>query len=181
MRRSFLTVVLLLLAVAATAETISYQIVALSSDDEGRVLAEGIRDYTLEDFEVRAHSAPEHWIKTLFIAEEFWIGATVYRKKSVSGFGLWIKRTPRWFEIWSTGGSSWEWFYRETGNIYRKLQGSGRVAVTMTEATDYEELAKIEFLDDVTMRLSNDPWLFFTTRETHHMVIAKGSVLRLAP
>jgi hypothetical protein len=184
-RRAFLAaVVLSLSSIAASAETIIFEIYALPKDGQQQLLAKGKKDYTLKDVQVYEHRfvGPQHWTKELPIAQQFYIGGSIYREPTLSGFGLWIKRKPEWFEFWSDGGFSWEWFSsRQPNNVYRKLQGKGQVRVAMVQGTGYEEIASVEFLEDVTMRLSDHPWFFFSDRKTHHITIGKGSVLRFAP
>ena len=65
--------------------------------------------------------------------------------------------------------------------MFVKLQGTGRVRVTVTRGAGYEELAAVEFLDDVTLRFSEDMFRHRPGQDTHEVVIKKGSVLRLIP
>ena len=95
--------------------------------------------------------------------------ASIYREEKLNGFGLWINNKD--------GGFSWNWFTRESGQIYRKLKGEGRVKALFVPDKDYEELSAVEFMDDIALS-GNFGWLPFG--DTHQMVIKKGSVLRLA-
>jgi hypothetical protein len=169
---------------AAYSEVVSFEIYALATEGGPRLLAKGTKTYTAGDVESQEHRlfGPQHWTKELKLTEEFYIGGSVYREQKLGGFGLWVKRHTEWFEIWKTGGFSWEWFdYRNSDDVYRKLQGTGQVKVTMSRGTGYEEIAAIEFLDDVTMRLNDHPWFTFDLNVTHHVVVRKGSILRFAP
>ena len=74
----------------------------------------------------------------------------------------------------------WEWFERESGDIFRKLQGSGRVKVRFASVGDMQQIAEIHFLDDVTMRLDRFWLIPFTGRASDHVVVRKGSVLWLS-
>ena len=50
----------------------------------------------------------------------------------------------------------------------------------MENTDDNEEIRKIEFLSDVTMRLNNS-WIPFSTEKTHIMVVKQGSILNFEP
>jgi hypothetical protein len=156
---------------SASAESINYEIYALHrSGDE--LLAKGTLTYMPRDVQVVERVSSKHgrfWDKSVRVWEDFSIGASVYREQSLCGFGLWIQK--------GVGGFSWDWFTQESGNTYRKLQGGGRVRVVLAPSKAYEELVAIEFLDNVTLRFRES--LFFG--DTHHIVVHKGSVLRLAP
>jgi hypothetical protein len=183
-RAWLLAAVLLALSPLSRAENIAYEIYALPTEKDRTLLAKGIREYSFSEVESYEHRlfGPRHWTKRLRIRDDFYIGGSIYREPKMAGFGLWIKRDPQWFEFWSDGGFSWEWFdYRQPDDVYRKLQGQGRVKVTMARVNGLEEIAAVEFLEDVTMRLTDRPWFLFSDRDTHHIVIAKGSVLRFAP
>ena len=176
--------VLLFVSSASRGETIVYEIYALPTEKDRTLLAKGVRDYKLTEVESYEHwlFSPHHWTKQLRIKDDFYIGGSIYRQPKMEGFGLWIKRDTKWYEVWSDGGFSWEWFdQRQSDNVYRKLQGPGRVKVTMRTVNGLEEIATVEFLDDITMRLNDQPWFTSSTRKTHHIIIGKGSVLRFAP
>ncbi len=179
MRRLLLALSVALLSSLAVAETISYSIYSLPIfRGEPQLKAEGKRVYSHD--EIRSAPGPAsgvtNWTRTLAIANGFEIGASVYREPKTDGFGLWIRKDGQ--------GFSWEWFTRESDQVFRKLQGPGRLKVRFAHFGQSEELAEVEFLDDVTMRLNT---LWFTTfipflsQETDHLVVRKGSVLWLAP
>src|SRR5207253_1816568 len=142
---------------------------------EPELIAAGTRSYLPQDVEVSKGPAPDaiNWQKTLSISSGFDIGASVYREPRTDGFGLWIRKDG--------GGFSWEWFVRENDGVFRKLQGSGRVKVRFARLGNLEELAEVQFLDDVTMRLDSLWMIPFWSKKTHHLVVRKGSVLWLAP
>jgi hypothetical protein len=110
------------------------------------------------------------WKKWFTLEKGFAIGGGIHREKTLSGFGLWISKDG--------GGFSWDWFTLDTGLVYRKLQGTGRVKVTFVPNKDYQELASVEFLDDVTLR-GYFSWAPFVM--THQVEVQKGSVLRFSP
>jgi len=174
MRRLACAVVFWLFSSAAAAETISYSIYSLPLfGAEPKLIAEGQRIYART--EVRTTPGPasnvRNWEKTVSIANGFEIGASVYREPRTDGFGLWIKKNG--------GGFSWEWFVRETDEVFRKLQGPGRLKVRFTLIEGLQELAEVEFLDDVTMRLNTRWFIPFMNKNTDHLIVRKGSVLWL--
>lgn len=166
-------------ASAAPPQSLSYAIYSLPLlYGERQLLAEGMRIYSPADIQVVPGGSRKgnSWKKTLSVTQGFSIGASVYREPKTSGFGLWIHRNG--------AGFSWEWFVLEEKDVFRKLQGAGRVRVRMNRVGEEEELASVEFLDDVTLRLQEETWwqmLPFVDKETHHLVVRKGSTLWLAP
>lgn len=166
---------------ASVAETISFEIYELRGDGSRQLIAQGSKQYTREDIQVQwsplVDGASQ---KSLFLTERYAIGASIFRKRDLRGFGLWVRQRPQWHEFWLDDGFSWDWFNREQSHVYRKLQGQGRVSVTVAKGANYEELTGVEFLDDITLRLKATPWFLFSSADTHHVVVKKGSVLRLA-
>jgi hypothetical protein len=77
-------------------------------------------------------------------------------------------------------GFSWEWFEQTEGSTFTKLQGSGRVSVQMNKVGKSEELASVEFLEDVTLRYLDDMSKPPGT-VTHEVLVKKGSILAFAP
>ena len=173
--RALLMAAALLLPCAASAEAITFEVYELQNGGGRQLLASGTKTYVVEDIESGRSS------KELPLTDRFAVGASVHRHKELIGFGLWAKQRTRWFELWKDDGFSWDWFNREQGPMYRKLQGPGRVKATITKTRDYEELTSVEFLDDITLRLNARPWFFFSDGDTHHVVVRRGSILKLAP
>lgn len=161
------------------AETISYSIYSLPIfKGEPKLVTEGKRVYSHNEIESLAGPAANeiNWTRTLPIANGFVIGASVYREPRTDGFGLWIRKDGE--------GFSWEWFTRESDQIFRKLQGGGRLKVRFTHFGQKEELAEVEFLDDVTMRLNTRglwTYLPLLNKKSDHLIVRKGSILWLAP
>lgn len=176
MLRLFAYLALCLLPLPAQAEKLSYSIYSLPLIfGERETITEGVRTYVHDDIQVEAGPAPnvKNWRKTLVISHGFSIGASVYREPKIEGFGLWMHKNG--------GGFSWEWFDLEKENIFCKRQGAGRVKVQFRQVEGEQELASIEFLEDVTFRLDT-LWLIpFWDKDTHHLVVKKGGVLWLAP
>ena len=115
---------------------------------------------------------PPYIVKSLPLAEGFDIQASVVPEPRVEGFGLTLQLDG--------GGFSWDWFDRESGDVFRKLQGSGRVRVRFASRGGNEEIAAVEFLEDVTLRLKRYWFLPFHDDDTDRVVVKKGSVFWLA-
>jgi hypothetical protein len=176
--RVILTLALCLLALGGCAKSakyasIEYEIYSLMNSSNRELLAKGtiMCDPNNVSSVERSAFGQTFWQKSIQLSKGFVVGASVYRETELNGFGLWISGTE--------GGFSWNWFTRESGFRYKKLQGEGRVEATMAPNKEYEELVAVEFLTDVTLtgRFGGFPFL----GDTHQVVIKKGSVLRLAP
>lgn len=166
-----------------SAESIVYELYDISKGSNPLLLAKGVHDYSLQDVLVEEHlfhRAP-NWSKEIPIVEGFHAGAVIYREKELTGFALQLKRRGGFMGVLSQGGFSWDWFYRESGLTFRKLQCGGRIRVVLVPSTEFQEIAAVEVLEDITLRVIGHPWWFFTQDDTHHLVIRKGSVLRFAP
>lgn len=176
-----LTTGLLLMAAAASAvaaETVTWEAVALSGPGR-QVIARGVKTYSpKKDIVVQDQPAGRDgaawWLKSLLLNDTFAVSASVHRERRLDGFGLAIYRRG------DANGFSWDWFDRDEGATFRKLQGPGSVSVTIRKGPDYEELESVAFLDDVTLRYLDDMSKPPGTH-THEVVIRKGSVLRVAP
>lgn len=141
---------------------------------EQRLVAEGVRVYRHE--EVLESHYPEgespFTRKVLPIAAGYELEAMIVPEARVEGFGISIARDG--------GGFSWEWFDRESEEVFCKRQGEGRVRVRFAKRDGKEELAEVVFLDDITMRLDRWQFIPFKDGKSDHLVVKKGSVLWLA-
>jgi hypothetical protein len=175
--------VLCLSPTVASAERIEYELYDVSNAGSRVLLAKGVRDYTLKDVIVSENllGRERNWSKEIPIVEGFNAGAVVYREKEVTGFALRLQRRAGLMGLLSQGGFSWDWFDRESGLTFRKRQGSGRIKITLVASNEFQEIAAVEVLEDVTLRVRGRPWWFFTDGDTHHLVVRKGSVFRFAP
>ncbi len=173
----------LLVAVAARAESLAYELYELAGGGQRTLLAQGTREYSVRELLVHEiGTGDDRWrVMELPIANGFAAGGSIYREKNLTGFGLWLRDRGSLLGAAAQGGFSWDWFDRESGNVYRKLQGGGRVRVTLVPSDRFQEIAAIEVLEDITLRVNNRPWFLFTSSDTHHLVIKKGSVLRFSP
>lgn len=162
-------------AFPAKEESLSYAIYTLPFlEGDPQLSSEGTRRYRHSDVRVLGDgdSSERVTFKTIDVAEGYSIQASIFPEERLEGFGLSLQRRGN--------GFSWEWFDRESGDVFRKRQGSGRVQVRFVAAAGREEPAEVLFLDDVTMRL-NRYWLVpFRHRDSDHLVVKRGSVLWLA-
>jgi hypothetical protein len=167
----FLAVALLLLH-RRDSGLFQYEIYELPDNSQPKLLSKGIVETASTEVAIIEGSAlgQTFWQKSVPLADGFRLGASVVREKSLDGFALWIRRDD--------GGFSWNWFKRENGLTFRKLQGSGHVKAILAPNKDYEELIAVEFLDDVTLTGSFG-W-FGLLSDTHHVVVKKGGVLQLS-
>ncbi len=206
--RYFLMLLLFVLTGFSNAETINYELYRMTGPDTEKLIDKGVRDYDLKEVEVQeskpvtqtADSSEEFyvddgkneyklklgpslhfWDKGIELKDGFVVGARVLRDRKLDGFGLWLKRKHKWYEFKGEDGCSWDWFNQEKGNVFSKLQGSGKVKITMSKGADYQELASVEFLEDVVLRLDGDKASFVSDERTYHALIKKGSVLKFLP
>jgi hypothetical protein len=84
----------------------------------------------------------------------------------LTGFGLLAKRSRSDF--------SWEWYNKEGGGRFRKLQGGTYVTVRAAEDPGREELVEVTFQDDTRLRFKAAR----VENDTHVVVIKAGSILR---
>ena len=178
--RQFAPVVQLVLGFVnvAAAETVTWEAMALVGPGR-QVVARGVKTYSPQkDIIVREQDSGRDgsvaWSKALLLDDTFAVAASVHREEKVDGFGLVVYRRG------DENGFSWEWFEREDGGVFRKLQGEGRLSVTTRTGPGCEELESVEFLDDITLRYLDDMSKPPGTH-THEVVIRKGSVLRVLP
>ena len=161
----------------ASAETITWEAFAVNAAGRHE-MAKGIKTYSpATDVVVQEKTGGKggpSWSKSVLLNDTFALSASVYRERRLDGFGLVVYRRG------DRDGFSWEWFDRAQGNVFEKLQGPGRVAVTVKKGPDYEELQSVEFLDDIVLRYLDDMRQPPGTH-THELLIKKGSVLTVAP
>jgi TolB-like protein len=110
------------------------------------------------------------WVR---LSDTFNLGVTVVPHEGLTGIGLWISMPEH------PDGFSWEWFDRLEGATFRKRQGSGDVLLRVFHGVGFQELAAVEFLDDIVMRFQADTTLG-PGNESHEVVILGGSVFQVA-
>ncbi|MBL0729660.1 hypothetical protein [Piscinibacter sp. HJYY11] len=167
---------LLLASAEVGAEEIKYSIYSIPLfGDKPNLVAGGKKVYLLTEVTVAKGPSPDeqNWKKSIAVTSGFELGASIYRSRQVDGFGMWIQKDG--------GGFSWEWFDRVGPETFRKRQGAGLLKVRLVRGEAFEEVAEINFLTDVTMRLNTRWFIPFLDKETDQIVIKTGSVFRLAP
>jgi hypothetical protein len=156
-----------------TMSTLTYEAFSLGGAEGRQLIARGVRRYSPCDIEsTPTEASGTDFAKTLALDGGFGISTTVKREARLTGFGLVVVRPG------DDNGFGWDWFDLESGRIFRKLQGNGRVAVGIATESGYENLQSVEFLDDVTLRYLDDMSKPPGTH-THEIVVGKGSVLKL--
>lgn len=169
------TVILLVVASNAIAETFSYEIYVLNRPDRKLLVREDKR-YSIEETAV---TDEEQFLrKELRLRNGFVVGLTDMGEPQLTGFGCWLTRErspddpPRLINF------SWEWFNRRDGeNIFDKLQGRGRIRVDTRLLGGRVRVERVEFLDDIVFRMHADPVRGNPREHTHEMLIHQGSVL----
>ncbi len=159
-----------------------YEFYELGGPDGRKLIAKGTKEYTTKDIVVSEEGERRgvHFADMeLPIAKGFAAGASIYREKELTGFGMWLKDREGVVGKLGRGGFSWDWFIRESGDVYRKLQGGGRVRVLLAPSKDYQEIQAIEVIEDITLRLKDQSvWVPPIGGDTHNLVLRKGSLLR---
>lgn len=174
----FFVSALLFLASARSmaASSLDYELYDL---DKGRVLlSKGIRHYSPTDAVIRTG-----WILTdreLPVTDGFYINVSESRDHDLSGFALQLRNHRDFWTSPGSGGFSWDWFYRESGDTYRKLQEGGRVRIHIDHTSGVDEIDEVEVLEDISLRVNSRP-LFYDPRgdlrDTQSLVLRKGSVV----
>ena len=167
MTRLSLAALLLLVSSAAAAEVIVYEIYEISKIGS-RLIAKGKREYSVSDVKVHPYERGGQKIaeKLIELEQGYRVGARIFFEKELTGFGLLAKHSDHDF--------SWEWYNKESGSRFRKLQGGTAVEVTVSGRPFMEELAEVRFLDDTNLG-------FIAGRgrdDTHRIVVKAGSVFR---
>jgi hypothetical protein len=143
-----------------------------------RVLVhKGTHEYIAKDVlvEVKSGDGMSFKDESVVLPGDFRVGASVHPDEKLTGFGLWMEKPPSSF--------SWEWFDLDKDMTFKKLKGGGSVKVTVRGFPVMEEMASVEFLDDITLRMRDDTLCKagedVTEKKTHMMIVKKGSVLLL--
>jgi uncharacterized RDD family membrane protein YckC len=139
-----------------------------------RLVREDVRSYRLSDVRVvpAPGLAPMRAEKRLAIVDGFTLVAQIERSPALQTFALQLEKDF---------GSRWEWFDREdAGYAFRQRDGPGRVQVRIDMVDGMEEVAEILFLEDVTLPLDRNFLIPFSAPATEHLVVKRGSMLRLA-
>ena len=164
---------------AGEQELVTYEVRAVAGARPITVQS-GTRTYTpARDIEVErrtAHDGSVFWTKTLPLAAGFAVAAYVEREPiehECGGLGLFVTREA------DPEGFSWEWFIPDSGDVFLKLHGSGRIGVEYSVAAGTRELVSVRFLDDVVLRYREGACQELGVH-THEIVLSEGSTLRVA-
>ncbi len=151
----------------AFAEAVTYEVREVSRIGS-RVVAKGTREYSPTDVLVHPYERDGKHIaeKLLELEQGFKIGARIFNDKDLTGFGLLAQQSDRDF--------SWEWFSKESGMRFRKLQGGQYVEVQTMRSPVGDELVQVRFLEDTTLGFHPRG----VEHDTHKILIKAGSVLR---
>ena len=150
-------------------ELISYEAFEIDKTGARKRLGTGAREYRPGIDVLAEETQHQATSKTLSIGHGLSLSTDVYRKPELSGFGLVLVKDDSFC-------FSWEWFSRESDDIFRKLIGSGKVRVSVVDSKGAKELVAVEFLDQVNLQCEDQ-----SNRTTHEARIRKGSVFRLRP
>lgn len=163
---------LLLTSCMACAGTITYEIVDYTSDAQGRSITKGIKQQTPKDITVVKQEGRGIvlWSKSVHLDKGFSIGFSDSRDKVLKGFGMWVQTKPDRF--------SWDWFNQSQGQVFEKLRERGSVKVRTSGEPTFQEIAEIEFLTDISLRLIEPG---SDGKVTHRVNIKKGSVFSVLP
>ena len=167
MLRLSLAFVLLLVSSVAFAEAIVYEIYEISKIGN-KLIAKGKLEYSVSDVKVHPYERGGKKIaeKLIELEQGYRVGARIFLEKELTGFGLLAKHSDRDF--------SWEWYNKEQGTRFRKLQGGTAVDVNVSGRPFMEELTEVRFLDDTELRFIAGGG----RDDTHKIVVKAGSVFR---
>lgn len=155
--------------------SLAWHVFVLFDTGGRRVITEGRKDYDpARDISVEPIQGTRHDARKVSVplSGDFVMSVAVSKQLHVDGFGLFISRRG------NAHGFSWEWFDRADATLFQKRQGNSRVTVTVHRTRGTEELACVEFVDDVALRYLDDITKPPGTH-THEVVIRKGSLFKL--
>ncbi len=167
----------LLACTPALGESFTYELFTIQSSPR-TLITQGTKAYSREDTEVTEETGlgQKFLQKQLRLGNGYIVGLSDHRDALLDGLGCWLKRDPSPMEADPYPGFSWEWFNRTDGDVFAKLQGGGRIKVTTRTVSGAQLISRVEFLDDVTFRMSAKREALPGTH-THEMLIRRGSVL----
>jgi hypothetical protein len=147
------------------AEEIEYEIIEIST---GKTIGKGVKVYTFRDVIKHPYKVGGRLVVEKFIELEngFKIGARIFQEPKLTGFGLLAQLTENDF--------SWEWYNQVDRDLFKKLQGGTHIKVKISGLPIVEILEEVNFLEKTKLRFK----LKDAEKDTHNIVIQKGSVLR---
>lgn len=150
-------------------QAISFEAFVTDKHGPARSLGTATREYRPGTDVLAEDTEHDATRKTLSLGLGLSLSTDVYREPSVTGFGLVLVKD-------GTPCFSWEWFDKDSGDVFTKLQGGGKATVTIVDSSGFQELGAVEFLDDVVLGCRDK-----STGTVYEARITKGSVLRLRP
>ena len=107
--------------------------------------------------------------KTLALDYGFSLSTMVYREPKLTGFGLSLDKE-------GSDCFSWEWFKHDSGDIFSKMVGRGKLRVSVAGDSKVQELVAVEFLDDIPLQCEDR-----RSGLTYEAVVKTGSTFRVKP
>jgi len=174
------------IARSTSAGPIDFEIVDFTTDSKGDLVAKGRKQQLLSDVVVKVIECcePPTFTKSVLLHDGFTLCLSFERRPHIAGFGMWIATEPEAFRWeWFARGprglleSLRHWFIGGPNDIFEKIQEGGRVRVRTVDSAGSEDIAEIEFLTDVSLRLVNPE----SGRLIYRVNIANGSRFTVLP
>ncbi|PCJ55337.1 MAG: hypothetical protein COA79_21075 [Planctomycetota bacterium] len=157
-------------------EFIDYELYDYTNDSNGKLVANGIKEYDLDDIvitEVKSKDGSIWWSKNLWLEQGCGISIRIFREIELMGFGLVGERDSS-INKWAF---SWEWFQQIEASHFYKSQEGGVVNIEVVKLDNRSEVSKVSFTTDISVHIYN-------TEEAdsvgQRIFIKKGSVLKVA-
>lgn len=188
MKALLYTLLYLALSLSLPAQTLAYSLYSVPIWGHRRLVSEGTRQYSL--LEIQSKIVNNHQEKYICLTRNYLLGAIVYHQPKIIGFHLLLnlglnERSVNYFSKASDNVFCGPWLHGKPRTDY----GGGKVRARLIKIKDQEELAEIEFLDDITLGANNEGSIFknllrmmpFGNDDTYEVTIRKGSRLCLQP
>lgn len=160
------------------ANSIKYELYDFTDNEKGKLVSKGVKDYKVSEVvsleKTSKKSGEVWWKKTLWLDNGYGIGVSIHRDMEIRGFGLTGELSCKIARC----AFSWEWFKKGGDNIFNKLQESGQIKISTRKINEKNEISKIHFLSDISLRVQSLKKIGVVT---HRILIKKGSELVLAP
>lgn len=150
-------------------QSITYEAFVTDKNGTRKSVGAGVREYKPGSDVLVEETGHDAVSKTLSLGHGLSISTDVYRDPALTGFGLVLVND-------ASPCFSWEWFDRDAGDVFRKRQGDAKIRVSLVDGADAQELAAVEFLEDVLLECEDR-----SNGAVYQAQVRKGSVLRLRP
>ncbi len=170
---ALVAVALSIVGAAPSTESVRYVAFRLERNGTRTVIAEGTREYSPET-DIQVSNVGGTCSRRLLLFDAFELEFRFKRGNPLDGFGLAINKRK------SMSSFSFNWFERDQGDIFVRTRprDSGRVKVAVVKAGRFTEPATVEFLDNITLRFTDDIHNH-PGEHSHEFVIARGSLFRV--